>query len=144
MNELTEANPTPVIFDAQLAAIDSLAQTATFTCGAQQYTRRLSFSPFWEPGIIGALRLHPDGEHFNFYTYPDQRLRRAPERDRASVHWWSWVIDGHHLFVRAGIIPGIAAAVVRDECQSLDVPIPPEFTAYCQRYDFEPRQLLRA
>ena len=144
MSDLTGADPATVIFDVRLAAIDTIAQTATFACGELQHTRGLSCSPFWKPGTIGALSLHPDDEHFDFYTYPDQRLRRAPDHDNACLKCWSWVIDGHHFFVRAGIIPGIAGAVVRDECQSLEVQIPPEFIAYCLACEFEPQQLIRA
>jgi len=132
------------IFDARLIAIDCVAQTATFDAAGVQHTRRLAFEPFWKPGIVGALRLDPDGERFEFYVYPDQRLRRAPDRDRARLRWWSWVIDDHHFYIRAGIIPGIAGAVVRDECQLLEVQIPPEFTTYCRGCDFDPHQLLRA
>jgi hypothetical protein len=144
MSEAFNQALTELMFDARLEAIDVARQSATFICRGIEYTRRLSYSPSWSPGTMGALRLHPDDEYFDFYTYPDQRLRRAPERDHATWQWWSWVIDDHHFYIRAGIIPGIAGAVVRDECESLEVPLPPEFIAYCRGSDFEPDQLLRA
>jgi hypothetical protein len=100
------------MLDARLIAIDRAAQTATFEAAGIQHTGRLTYVPFWEPGIVGALRLNPDGERFEFYVYPDQRLRRAPDRDLAHTRWWSWVIDDHHFYIRAGIIPGIAGTVV--------------------------------
>src|SRR5882757_7038560 len=111
MTELAALDPNMLMFDARLTAIDAAARTASFVCGGVEYTRRLAFPPFWQPGIVGALHLHPDDEHFDFYVYPDQRLRRALDRDRENLQWWSWAIGEHHFYVRAGIIPGVAGAV---------------------------------
>jgi len=144
MTELTALDPNMLMFDARLTAIDAAAHTASFVCGGVEYTRRLAFPPFWQPGIVGALHLHPDEEHFDFYVYPDQRLRRALDRDRENLLWWSWAIGEHHFYVRAGIIPGVAGAVVKDECEPIEVPLPPEFTAFCRGGDLDPEQLLRA
>jgi hypothetical protein len=136
--------PALTVFDARLVALDENRYDATFDAGGVRYTRRLTWSSVCEPGVIGALRLGSGDSHADFSVYPDQRLRRTPDRDRPALGWWSWAIEDHHFYVRAGIIPGIAGAVVRDECQPLEIQIPPEFAALCQRVDLTAPELLRA
>lgn len=132
------------VFDAVLVGRDEAMGRAQFRAGSLEYGMSLSSPLHWTLGTIGVLRVNDEGICICFSAYPDQRLRRAPGRDDACHRRWGWAIEDHTFSVRAGLVPGLAAAVVPDECAPLEVPIPPEFTDLCQDHDLDPLDVLRA
>jgi len=140
---MIETNPILSVFDAILVEVDEVAGRAYFVSNNLDFQMGLSAPMYWDLGTIGVLRFNDEGSCILFSAYPDQRLRRAPARDDVKHRRWGWMIDDHTFSVRAGIIPGLAGSVVRDECQPLEVLIPPEFVDLCEAHDLEPLAVLR-
>jgi hypothetical protein len=134
---------TLLLFDARLLSVDHRNRLATFDAGGVAYTGRLPYPAHWAPGTIGLLALSRENETFVFQSYPDQRLRRATEHDWPNQDEWGWAIEDHRFTVKRGIVPGLSGAVVRDDCQPLELRIPPEFLSFCQHLGLPPEDLLR-
>jgi hypothetical protein len=132
-----------MVFDARLVTLDVLALRATFERQGREYPVVLPFPAFWALGTVGILKTSDDVGMSEFYAYPDQRLKREPENDNFVEDTWGWSIERRAFSVRAGIIPGMSGAFVRDECESLELPIPPEFSRLCREYRICPREFLQ-
>jgi hypothetical protein len=138
-----ELDDSTLIFDARLLRIDNPAGWATFTAAGIDYRRRLSFPGFWGQGTVGLLCLPPYDDTFAFYSYPDQRLRRAPECDPPNQQDWGWSIEEYRFTVKRGILPGLSGAVIRDDTRALEIRLAPEFDDWCARHQLDPVNVLR-
>lgn len=153
--------PDVLFFDAAVKAYDHEAQRITFVLpdGSEQAFK--APGEWFKVGEIGCLSAR-DGDPvygFVFRVYPDQRLRRVPERDiaprsEAEQGAWAWRLDGIEdqeqpgagqgwFYVRSGVIPGKDGCVVKDETTPLTLDVPAEFAELCQRKGLTPEQVLR-
>jgi hypothetical protein len=76
------------IYDARLVSVDNAAGTVIFAAANVIYLTQLSVPAAWKLDAVGLLHLQRNLTSFKFDVYPDQRLRRVPERDRLQQQTW--------------------------------------------------------
>src|ERR1700730_10450128 len=136
------AHPT-VLYDAVLTRIDAQAGVLVFSVAQRHHCVRSSHLSWWTLGAIGRLTLPVEGLGFSFFPYPDQRLRRAPDRDDLRRERWGWRVAKRRFTAKAGIVPGKDGALASKDTEGIQLELPREFLDFCSRRKIPPDQLLR-
>lgn len=128
----------PMFYDATIRSIDTEgSSTVIETVDGKTKAFPRAFR-FHQVGARGVLTVKADGD-FLFWPYPDQRLHRWPERDmpadesRSFPGAWSWRLKGSdvRITVKPEFIPGEGGRYIEDQTDSVEINVPPEFTALC-------------
>jgi hypothetical protein len=138
------------IYDATIKRIDPAApQTIIETPDGQTraYPRSATFH---KEGERGVLTTRENGD-FSFKTYPDQRLRRAPEDDlrrspAEEEDWlWCWTLDGtdRRILVKPHFVPGVDGQHIDDETDTIELAVPPELSELCESRGLSVAEVLR-
>lgn len=147
----TDAGVTQDLYDVELLKIDAHSGTLYFTGGHLLKLARRDELRWWRVGEIGGLRLGAMPLGWGRRPYPDQRLRRAPERDDSASDRWAWRLlraDGRcadrYLLTKVGVIPGANGSLVRQDAETVTIDLPREFRDLCRAYRQQPTVVLRA
>ncbi len=101
----TDLEGTQHLYDVELLRIDTSAGTLYFSSGHLVTLGRREELRWWQVGEIGVLRLGPVVSDWGWQPYPNQRLRRAPERDDPAAERWGWSVGNVYLSTKVGVIP---------------------------------------
>jgi hypothetical protein len=133
-----------VLYDAVLTRIDESARVLIFNVAHTPHcVSSPHFGSWWHVGMVGRLSLACDTQPFGFFAYPDQRLRRAPERDDLRRQRWGWRIAQRRLTAKAGVIPGKDGALVTEDTEPVCLDLPREFLNFCANRNIQPEVVLR-
>lgn len=147
----TDSHVTQDLYDIELLRIDAHSGTLYFAGGHQLTLARRDELRWWHVGEIGVLRLGVMPNGWGWRPYPDQRLRRAPERDDPASGRWAWRLISadaggadDYLLTKVGVIPGANGAFVRQDVETVQLDLPREFRELCRVYRQQPAAVLRA
>lgn len=147
----TEPHATKDLYDVELLRVDAHTGTLYFAGGHLLTLARRDELRWWHVGEIGVLRLGVMPRGWGWRPYPDQRLRRAPERDDIASGRWAWRLiradagcADEYLLRKVGVIPGANGAFVRQDTQTVAIDLPREFRELCRAHRQQPAAVLRA
>lgn len=146
----TDPHFTQDLYDIELLRIDAHCGTLYFAGGHLLTLARRDELRWWHVGEIGVLRLGVMPNGWGWRPYPDQRLRRAPDRDDPASGRWAWRLiraDGgcadDYLLTKVGVIPGANGAFVPQDAETISIDLPREFREVCRVYRQQPAAVLR-
>ena len=139
------------LYDTTINRIDPEANATTFELADAQLMTLPGAFPYHKAGQRGVLVLIEDGKGFRFWPYPDQRLRRWPEKDLVGneangfLEYWSWRLEGsrERISCKPHFVPGTGGAFVEDQTKPLEIDLPPEFFELCESRGLTAEQVLR-
>lgn len=147
----TDPLVTQDLYDIELLRIDAHSGTLYFAGGHLLTLARREELRWWHVGEIGVLRLGVVPQGWGWRPYPDQRLRRAAERDDPTSGRWAWRLirndagcADEYLLTKVGVIPGANGAFVPQDAQTVAIDLPREFRELCRVYRQQPAAVLRA
>ncbi len=139
------------LYDVELLRIDAHSGTLYFAGGHLLTLARREELRWWHIGEIGVLRLGMMPHGWGWRPYPDQRLRRAAERDDLASGRWAWRLVSadagcadEYLLTKLGVIPGANGAFVRQDAETVAIDLPREFRELCRAHRQQPTAVLRA
>lgn len=144
----TDSHVTQDLYDVELLKIDAHSGTLYFAGGHLLKLARRDELRWWRVGEIGVLRLGVTPHAWGWRPYPDQRLRRVPERDDPESGRWAWRLvsdnEEEYLLTKIGVIPGANGAFVRRDVETVEIDLPREFRELCRAYRQQPTDVLCA
>jgi hypothetical protein len=147
----TDSQAPQDLYDITLLRIDTHSASLYFTGGHLLTLARRDELRWWRVGEIGVLRLGVGLHDWGWRPYPDQRLRRAPERDDSDGGQWAWRllragVDGadDYLLTKEGEIPGANRAFVGRDPETVSIDLPREFRELCLVHGQSPTAVLQA
>ncbi|MDY6947766.1 MAG: hypothetical protein SXG53_18820 [Pseudomonadota bacterium] len=147
----TDSHITQDLYDIELLRIDAHSGTLYFAGGHLLTLARREELRWWHVGEIGVLRLGTMPQGWGWRPYPDQRLRRAPDRDDPPSGRWAWRLvradagcADDYLLTKVGVIPGANGAFVPQDAETVAIDLPREFRELCRAYRQQPTAVLCA
>jgi hypothetical protein len=147
----TDSQTPQDLYDITLQRIDTHSAALYFAGGHLLTLARRDELRWWRVGEIGVLRLGVGPHDWGWRPYPDQRLRRAPERDDPESGQWAWRliragVDGadDYLLTKKGEIPGANGAFVGRNPDTVSIDLPREFRELCLAHGQSPAAVLQA
>lgn len=147
----TDSHVTQDLYDVELLRIDAHSGRLYFAGGHLLALARREELRWWHVGEIGVLRLGVTPHGWGWRPYPDQRLRRAPERDDPASGRWAWRLiradagcADVYVRTKVGVIPGANGAFVRQDVETVALDLSQEFRKLCRAYRQQPAAVLRA
>lgn len=131
------------IYDIELLCIEAQTGRLHFSGGHQVQLARIEELRWWNVGEVGVLRLGRDLRDWGFRPYPDQRLRRVPERDEPADGRWAWRLGDDYIVTKRNVVPGKGGAVIPQDAESITFDLPREFLNLCLEYRQTPEGVLR-